>query len=152
MIIFAVKFAVKKITPLLWGVLLVFGLSACLSDSQTIPPGLSPEELVQRAQEASDRNRYSLALRYYEVLYDENRDSSDWTLAAEYEIAFIHYKQKKYPEAREELNALLRRYDNPDEALMPQQFKYLAAIVLQSIDEKEAKQRASQPPAATGAE
>jgi outer membrane protein assembly factor BamD (BamD/ComL family) len=139
MIIFTAK---KTIPSLLWGAFLVFGLSACLTDSQTIPAGMPPEELVQRAQEASDKSRYSLALRYYQVLYDENRDSSDWALAAEYEIAFIHYKQKKYPEAREELNTLLRRYDTPDEALLPQQFKYLAAIVLQSIDDKEAKQRA----------
>ncbi|MDR1445134.1 MAG: tetratricopeptide repeat protein, partial [Treponema sp.] len=97
-------FTAKKTVPfLVSGVLLV--LSACLTDGQTIPAGLQPEDLLQRAQEASDRNRYNLALRYYQALYDENRDSSDWTLAAEYEIAFIHYKQKKYQEAREELNA-----------------------------------------------
>jgi outer membrane protein assembly factor BamD (BamD/ComL family) len=128
-------------------------LSACATVPQDIPE-LSAEELVQRAQEASDRNRYNLALQYYQALYDRNQNNSDWVLTAEYEIAFIHYKQKKYGEARQELNALLGRYDNPDAELMPQQFKRLASIVLKSIDEKEAKQkkraRESPPPAATG--
>jgi outer membrane protein assembly factor BamD (BamD/ComL family) len=141
----------KVIRPLVWGALLVCGLSACATVPQDIPQ-LSAEELVQRAQEASDRNRYNLALRYYQALYERNQDSEDltWTLTAEYEIAFIHYKQKKYAQAREELTALLGRYDDPDAELMPQQFKRLAVIVLKSIDEKEAKQKSPKSPAATG--
>lgn len=143
----------KSIRPLVWGLFLVFSLSACTTVPQDIPE-LSAEELIQRAQEASDKNRFNLALQYYQALYDRNQNSSDWTLTAEYEIAFIHYKQKKYALAREELNVLLSRYDNPDAELMPQQFKRLAAIVLKSIDEKEAKQKNSSPengsPAATG--
>ncbi|MDR0668464.1 MAG: hypothetical protein LBF95_00130 [Treponema sp.] len=141
----------KIIRSLVCGLLLA--LSACVTAPQEIPE-LSAEELIQRAQEASDRNRYTLALQYYQALYDRNLTSSDWTLTAEYEIAFIHYKQKKYALAREELNALLSRYDNPDAELMPQQFKRLASIVLESIDEKEAKQKKRSPengaPAATG--
>jgi outer membrane protein assembly factor BamD (BamD/ComL family) len=142
--------SLKKITPLL-GALLALGLSACATAPQDLS-NLSAEELVQRAQEASDRNRYGIALQYYQALYDQNQNSSDWTLTAEYEIAFIHYKQKKYDEARAELNALLARYDNPDAELMPQQFKRLAVIVLESIDAKEAKRKSRSPesPAATG--
>ncbi|MDR3146759.1 MAG: hypothetical protein LBU00_00100 [Treponema sp.] len=139
---------IKTTRPLVWGVLLVLSLSACT----TVPPetaNLSAEELVQRAQEASDKNRYSLALQYYEALYEQYQSSTDWVLTAEYEIAFIHYKQKKYAQAREKLQALLARYDNPDAELMPQQFKRLAAIVLNSIAEKEAKQRPSRAEAQT---
>ncbi|MDR0730237.1 MAG: hypothetical protein LBF63_01115 [Treponema sp.] len=142
----------KTVRLLVWGLLLALGLSACATVPQDIPE-LSAEELIQRAQEASDKNRYNLALQYYQALYERNQNSSDWTLTAEYEIAFIHYKQKKYAMAREELNALLSRYDNPDAELMPQQFKRLAIIVLESIDEKEAKQKKPSPengsPAAT---
>ncbi|MDR2136435.1 MAG: hypothetical protein LBO76_07455 [Treponema sp.] len=139
----------KTIRPLVWGALLVCGLSACATAPQDIPQ-LSAEELVQRAQEASDRNRYKVALQYYQALHDRNQASTDWTLTAEYEIAFIHYKQKKYAQAREELTALLGRYDSPDAELMPQQFRRLAAIVLKNIDEKEAKPGAPKNPAATG--
>jgi len=111
-------------------------LSACAS-TLNISEDLSPAELIQRAQEASDRNRYNTALQYYQALQDRNYNNIDLVITAEYETAFIHYKQKKYQQAREELNAVLEYYNTPDEELLPQQFKRLAQIVIQSIDEKE---------------
>jgi outer membrane protein assembly factor BamD (BamD/ComL family) len=126
---------------LLWAVLLILGFNACASAPEDISEEMSPEELVQRAQEASDRNRYKTALQYYEVLLERNQTSYDWVLTAEYEIAFIHYKQKKYEQAREELSALLRRYEGPDAELLPQQFKRLCNIVLERIGEREKRKK-----------
>jgi tetratricopeptide (TPR) repeat protein len=111
--------------------------AACVSGTAVITDETSPAELIQRAQEASDRNRYGLALQYYQALLERNSDKPDLVCTAEYEIAFIHYKQKKYPQAREELNTLLERYNTPDEELLPPQFKVLANIVLEQITEKE---------------
>jgi tetratricopeptide (TPR) repeat protein len=108
----------------------------CVS-ADNIGEELSPAELIQRAQEASDRNRYNTALQYYQVLNDRNRNNIDLIITAEYEIAFIHYKQKKYQQAREELLGVLEYYNSQDEELLPQHFKKLAQIVLNSIDEKE---------------
>ncbi|MDR2730859.1 MAG: tetratricopeptide repeat protein [Treponema sp.] len=109
--------------------------ASCVS-SGSIPDDLSPAELEQRAQEASDRNRYDLALEYYEAMLDRNSNNIDIVITAKYEIAFIHYKQKKYQQAHEELNEVLEYYKDPDEELLPQQFKRLAQIVLNSISEK----------------
>ena len=111
--------------------------SACATGTLNISPDLSPSELIQRAQEASDRNRYNYALQYYQALYERNLTNIDLVCAAEYEIAFIHYKQKKYDQSREEFNALLERYNTPDEEYLPPQFKILALIVLDRIGEKE---------------
>jgi outer membrane protein assembly factor BamD (BamD/ComL family) len=133
-------FTAKKIVgPLLCAFLL--GLGACATAPEDISEGTSAEELVQRAQEASDRNHYNAALQYYEVLLARNQTNYDWILTAEYEIAFIHYKQKKYGEAREEFSALLERYEGPDAELLPQQFKRLCNIVLESIEKKEGTQK-----------
>jgi outer membrane protein assembly factor BamD (BamD/ComL family) len=110
---------------------------SCASSGINIPDDLTPAELIQRAQEASDKNRYNTALQYYQALYDRNATNIDLICAAEYEIAFIHYKQKKYDDARAEFNALLERYNTPNEANLPQQFKLLANKVLERIDEKE---------------
>jgi outer membrane protein assembly factor BamD (BamD/ComL family) len=121
----------------LWGLVLMLGMASCSTGPQVISPDMSSEELVQRAQEASDRNRYGTALSFYKALLERNQTNYDWILTAEYEIAFIHYKQKKYGEAREELNALLNRYENADAELLPQQFKRLSNIVLESIEKKE---------------
>jgi outer membrane protein assembly factor BamD (BamD/ComL family) len=111
-------------------------IAAC-AGTAVISDELSPAELIQRAQEASDRNRYNLALQYYQAILDRYFTNIDLVCAAEYEIGFIHYKQKKYTQARAELNTLLERYTGPDEELLPQQFKRLATIVLERITEKE---------------
>jgi len=113
-------------------------LSACAS-TINISEDLSPAELIQRAQEASDRNRYNAAMQYYQALRERNKNNIDLIITAEYEIAFIHYKQSKYDLAREELNKVLEYYNTPDEVLLPQQFKRLSQIVLKSIEEKESR-------------
>jgi tetratricopeptide (TPR) repeat protein len=115
----------------------VFLVSACATGPVNVPQGATAEEIIQRAQEASDRNRYNTALQYYEILLDRNLTNIDMVCTAEYEIAFIHYKQKKYDQARTEFNELLERYDTPDEELLPQQYKKLSLIVLESIKTKE---------------
>ena len=111
--------------------------SACATGSLNIPQNLSPSELIHRAQEASDRNRYNYALQYYQALLERNPTNIDLVCTAEYEIAFIHYKQKKYGQARAEFNALLERYNADDGEYLPPQFKLLALKVLERIDEKE---------------
>jgi outer membrane protein assembly factor BamD (BamD/ComL family) len=110
--------------------------NACVSQV-IIDDDLSPAELIQRAQEATDRNRYKIAMQYYQALYDRNQNNIDLVITAEYEIAFIHYKQKNYQTAKEKLNSLLNYYNSPDAELLPQQFKILSQIVLERMDEKE---------------
>jgi len=110
---------------------------ACATGTLNIPYDMSPSELIQRAQEASDRNRYNYALQYYQALLERNSTNIDLVCTAEYEIAFIHYKQKKYAQAKAGFNTLLMRYDMPNGDLLPQQFKLLANKVLERISEKE---------------
>ena len=121
----------------LFPVLLLF---ACVTTAN-ISEDMTPAQLIQRAQEASDRNRYNLAMQYYEALYQRHRHSIDLVITAEYGIAFIHYKQKNYQQSREGLNTLLARYDNPDAVWLPQQYKKLAEIVLARIDEAESARK-----------
>jgi predicted Zn-dependent protease len=89
------------------------------------------------AQEASDKNKYDLALQYYAAVLDRYSGDGESVCAAEYEIAFIHYKEKKYDMAKQELNDLLVRYESRDAELLPGQYKILAGIVLDKIAEKQ---------------
>ena len=111
-------------------------LSSCASTIH-ISEDLSPAEIIQRGQEALDRNRYGVAIQYYQALYDRNQSNIDLVITAEYHIANIHYKQGKHDLAKTELNAILEYYNTPDEELLPQHFKRLTLIVLQKIEEKE---------------
>ena len=115
----------------------VLCVTSCATGIVNIPEELTPAELIQRAQEASDRNRYNQAMQYYTALLERNSTNIDLVCTAEYEIAFIYYKQKKYSRAKEGFQVLLERYDGPDGDLLPPQFRRLANIVLERIVEKE---------------
>jgi len=110
---------------------------SCYTGPIVVPDGLTPAELIQRGQEASDKNRYSHSLQYYAAVIERFPFDIDSTLAAEYEIAFIHYKQKNYELSKTELNDLIDRYNVTDEELLPAQFKILSGIVLAKIEEIE---------------
>jgi outer membrane protein assembly factor BamD (BamD/ComL family) len=115
--------------------------AGCLSRPVNIPDTITPAELVQRAQEASDRNRYKQSLGYYEAILERFPENDEYVCAAEYEIAFIHYKQKKYDLAESEFRDLLARYDQTDAELLPPQYKILANIVTAKIDERKIGKR-----------
>ncbi|MCL2007679.1 MAG: hypothetical protein FWG77_06285 [Treponema sp.] len=112
---------------------------SCATTPITVPNDLSPMELIQRGQEASDRNRFAHALQYYEVLIERYPLNIDYICAAEYEIAFIHYKQRNFDLSRSMFNNLLERYNGPGGQMLPPQFEILSHIVLERIDEEEAR-------------
>jgi len=129
---------VKK--PLILAAFAIILLFSACASSMNISEDLSPAEIIQRAQEASDRNRYETALQYYQALNERNRSNIDLVITAKYEIAYIHYKQKKYQQAMTELTDVLEYYNIPDEELLPQHFKKLSKIVIERIEKRE-KQR-----------
>jgi outer membrane protein assembly factor BamD (BamD/ComL family) len=110
-------------------------LAACASGPVEVPEDTPPAKIIQRAQEASDVNKYKLALQYYEVLRERFAGSAEYRCTAEYEIAFIQYKQKKYAEARKGFETLLEKYGEVDAELLPPQFKILSERVLAHISE-----------------
>jgi outer membrane protein assembly factor BamD (BamD/ComL family) len=116
-----------------------FMLFACASDRDVIREGLTPGELVQKAQEESDNNRYDSAIRFYQAILERFPDDRAAVCGARYEIAFIHYKQKKYGEAEQEFNYLLGFYDDSDGDLLPQKYYILSNIVLENMKKVHSK-------------
>ena len=117
----------------------VFLVAACVSGPVTIPENLTVAELLQRGQEAAERNRYTAAIQYYSTVIERYPFDIDSICAAEYEIAFIYYKQKNYDRAKTGFYNLLERYNVPDEEFLPPHFKILSNIVLAKIEEAESK-------------
>jgi outer membrane protein assembly factor BamD (BamD/ComL family) len=122
-----------RLTVLLVLVVVAVG---CASGPENVGDTITPAELVQRAQESSDRNRYNQSLGYYALILERFPDRLDYVCAAEYGIAFLHYKQKKYDLAESELRKLLARYDGPDAELLPPQYRILSNIVIAAIAER----------------
>jgi outer membrane protein assembly factor BamD (BamD/ComL family) len=129
----------KRRLPLL----LLPALALCLAVScKSVPdpntPSMTAPEMIQKAQDASDRNRYNLALQYYQAVLQYHPDDRENVCQSQYEIAFIHYKQKKYAEAAKEFNDLLAQYQGPNAELLPQAYSILSNIVMQEITAKTA--------------
>jgi outer membrane protein assembly factor BamD (BamD/ComL family) len=109
-------------------------LSSCQGSPKSIPEGLSAKQLIQRAQEASADGRLETARAYYRAAMERNPDDLAVQCACEYEIAFIDYKQKKYDAAEAGFKALLKRYESPDAAFLPQEYKILSLKIQSKID------------------
>lgn len=129
-----------RLSSLLLAGALALALSGCASRPE-VTNETSAAELIQWAQEASDKNRYKQSMQYYNLVLERFSYDMEMVCTAEYEIAFIFYKKRKYDDARTRFNALLERYDTQDEGLYPPQFKRLAAIVLDQIDKKDKKNK-----------
>ena len=114
-------------------------LAACSSLPKDIPADMGAQELIQRAQEATDANRYEAATAYYQALLDRFGSEPSYLCTAEYEIAFIAFKQERWAEARQGLERLLARYTGEGAAALPPRYKILAEKVLAAIAAKAGK-------------
>ncbi|GAB6390628.1 MAG: putative lipoprotein [Treponematales bacterium] len=125
---------VKRLFPA--GLAAVLFVCSCASVPVVISEGLTSEELIQWGQEAVNRSRYGQALEYYNAVIERFPMDLEVICAAEYEIAFIYYKQGKYEEARRKFNSLLVRYEVADAEILPQQYRILANKVLERMSRK----------------
>ena len=121
--------------------LLILTLAAsCSSTTKTIDEGLSPPEFFQRAQEASDEGKNSLALQYYQTFQRVYPDEFERNLWASYEIAFLYYKMGQNEKALELFDELIAQYEAEESDTFPQGPKILAEKVKARIEEEHKKQ------------
>jgi outer membrane protein assembly factor BamD (BamD/ComL family) len=119
---------------------------SCAGAPKEIPQELTARELVQRAQEANDQYNYKAATAYYQALLERFGSDPSIACAAEYEISFIDYKEKRYAEAKAGFESLLKRYEGAQAATLPPRYSVLAKKMLERI--AEIKKKPSRP--ATG--
>ncbi|MDR2864812.1 MAG: hypothetical protein LBV68_04290 [Spirochaetaceae bacterium] len=111
--------------------------SACFSGPVVVPENATTAEITQMGQIAMDKDRDNQAIQYFEVIRERFPENQEAVCGADYQIAFIHYKQKKYSIAKEEFNALLAQYNKPEGRALPQKYRILSTIVLKKIAEKQ---------------
>ena len=103
-------------------------ITGCSSvpDPATIPPETSVAELSQRGQSALDENNYKAAEVYYQIIIDRFGGTPEAVVSAEFEIAHIRIKQKKWNDAKGRLEAIIERYETTGGAGLPPEFLVLA--------------------------
>jgi outer membrane protein assembly factor BamD (BamD/ComL family) len=116
--------------------MILFMTFSCAGDPETIPSDLAPIEFFQQGQDAANRERWDLAIRYYEAFLEAYPEDLARGIEAEYEIAFIHYKKGDDQEAARLFEALLEKYRTDAASSYPQWPRVLAARVLDNIREE----------------
>lgn len=109
---------------------------SCASQPPVIPEDITAAELIQRAQEASDKSDWDTAITYYETARERFGSDPSVLVTCEYETAFIHYKQDQYALAEEEFLALIAKYETPEGSSLPPSYLILARKVLPVVQEK----------------
>ena len=113
---------------------------ACQSTPDEIPEDLSKAQMFQRAQEEVDRGDYEDALRYYREFIRRNPDDRGSVMEAEYEIAYIAYKQEEYDVAQERFETMLAQYEADEAQTLPKWPRVLAVKLIEKIEEKRAEE------------
>lgn len=111
--------------------------AACAGAPKEIPAELSARELVQRAQEASDQYNYEAATAYYQALKERYGSDPSIGCAADYEISFILFKQKRYAEAKAGFESVVALYAGEGGAALPERYYILSRKLLDRIAEIE---------------
>ncbi len=111
-------------------------LCSCMTAPKSVPEDATVEELTLLGQQSLDISNYKAAEVYYSTII--KRYGSDLTslIAAEYEIAHIRVKQKRWDEAKEMLDRIVSYYDGDETAVIPPHYKKLALIDLAKIPVK----------------
>lgn len=112
-----------------------FLLASCASGPVSVPEGLEASELVQRAQEASDRSDFKGAEAYYAALEARFGEDPAYKVAAIYELGFIRYRQGEKAPAVERFRSVLALYEAAPEGALPERYRILALKLLEKLGE-----------------
>jgi len=112
-------------------------LASCRSTGPVDLTGLTPAEVFQRAQDASDNGEYRRALAYYEGFLGQSGIDAQRAAWARYETALLYHKLGDDDTALAKLDELLALY--AADATLPEGAKVLAANLKAAILEKRSK-------------
>ena len=127
---------VKKILFVTTIFLAVIFVVSCASIPKDIPLELSAKELNQKAQECTAVENYAGAEVYYKTLIQRYGMDTSVLIPAEFELAHVYIKQKKYDKAKPLLEKVLSYYE-VDATNLPREYKKLAQIDLNKIPKEE---------------
>ena len=127
---------VKKILFVTTIFLAVIFVVSCASIPKDIPLELSAKELNQKAQECTAVENYAGAEVYYKTLIQRYGMDTSVLIPAEFELAHVYIKQKKYDKTKPLLEKVLSYYE-VDATNLPREYKKLAQIDLNKIPKEE---------------
>jgi outer membrane protein assembly factor BamD (BamD/ComL family) len=116
-----------------YGLIATVALTGCFTSPVTIPADATVAEINQLGQSALEKDRYQRALQYYNAIKQRFPNDPSACAGADYSIAFVDYKRKRYDNASAGFKALLALYNKPSGEALPKKYKILSEIILQEI-------------------
>ena len=109
---------------------IVFSFVSCMTvpKESEIPDEATAADLMQKAQEAFDSNNYRAAYAYYGIILNRFAADASICVAAEYEIAHLHIKKRKWQDAYTILQEIITKYESPVGLHLPPDYYKLAKI------------------------
>lgn len=127
------------VLSLLIGAFLLAGAASCRTTKFEISEGMTQAEYFQRAQEAAELPDWETAKAYYRAYIERYPEDTANILAAEYELAFITYKQGDLAEAGRMFAELLEKYEQNTDPTVPQWPRVLSQKLLAEIEGTDAE-------------
>lgn len=109
---------------------------ASVPKEENVPKEMEVIDLIQKAQEAFEINNYRAAKKWYEIVLHRFGDDGVVRVEAEYELAHILVKQKRWKEAYQHLKPLIELYESRDGMRLPQEFYKLAKMDYEKVVKK----------------
>ncbi|MGP1593759.1 MAG: hypothetical protein ACTTH8_00705 [Treponema sp.] len=105
-------------------------VTSCMSvpKESDIPDDATAIDLTQKAQESFDARNYRAANAYYHIILQRFPDDPAVYVAAEYEIAHLLIKKRKWQQAYTKLEGIIEKYGQPEGKMLPPQYYKLAQI------------------------
>ena len=123
----------QKALHILSLILLSLAFLSCSTVPKAVPDDASVEELTLLAQDSLDVSNYKAAEFYYQTILNRYGSDLSVAIAAEYEIAHIRVKQKKWDDAKVRLINILSYYESDIASNLPAHYKILAEIDYEKI-------------------
>jgi len=106
---------------------------ASVPKEEKVPKDMEVIDMIQKAQEAFEIKNYRGAKKWYEIILHRFGDSASVRVEAEYEIAHILTKKRKWKDAYLLLKTLIARYETKDGMRLPPEFYKLAKMDYEKV-------------------
>jgi outer membrane protein assembly factor BamD (BamD/ComL family) len=123
----------KFLSALLITLILCIFLFSCTGIPKELPEDITVAELTREAQNKQDKGQYKAAEYYYNAAIARSINNPLELLFAEYELAHMQVKQKRFEEAKPTLERLYSYYNASENLGYPPAYKKLIEMDLAKI-------------------
>jgi tetratricopeptide (TPR) repeat protein len=127
-----------RIKRIVSGIIFLFAVGilfvSCGTCNLVITDNMLPAEYFQKAEIASQKNCYDVAISYYQKFLEKYPNNIEKGIWAEYEIAMLYHKKGENEKALGMFKDILARYDSDTSGTLPPAPKTLTQRVITNIE------------------